>query len=85
MILPGRATGKRVFQSGERAAGGSRRSSGEIGKRFQIAVAAAQGVAEIGGRSGVRRLQIDHDIALDHAEPQAIIRFKTDNLHESLP
>ena len=70
-----------VFQPGERAAGGSRRASGEIGERFEVAVASAQGFAEIGGHARIRRLQIDHAIALDHAEPQAIIRFKTDNLH----
>src|ERR1019366_8870256 len=70
-----------IFQSGERTAGGGRRSAGEIGKGFETAVAPAQGFAEIAGRGGVRRLQIDDGVALDHAKPQAVIRFKTDNLH----
>ena len=73
------------FQSGQRAAGGGRRAFGEVGKRLQIAVVAAQDFAEVGGRSGIRRLQIDDGVALDHAEPQAVIRFKTDNFHEFLP
>ncbi len=34
MILPGRATGKRIFQPGERAAGGGGRAFGEIGERL---------------------------------------------------
>ena len=69
------------FQSGERTAGGGRRLFGEIGQGFEVAVARPQGFAEIAGRGGVHRLQIDDGVALDHAEPQAVIRFKTDNLH----
>ena len=85
MILPGLATGKSEFQPGERAAGGGRRLFGEIGKRFEVAIAPAQDFAEVAGQRGIHRLQIDDGIALDHAEPQAIIRFKTDDLHESCP
>ena len=76
---------QREFQSGERTARGGRRLLGEIGERFEVAIVPAQGFAEIGRHAGVHRLQIDDRVALDHAEPHAIIRFKTDDLHESLP
>ena len=82
--LAGPRDGKSEFQSGERAAGCGRRALGEIGERFEIAIAAAQEFAEIGRHRGVHRLQIDDGIALDHAEPQAVIRFKTDDFHEFL-
>ncbi len=85
MILPGLATGKPEFQPGERAAGRGRRLFGEIGKRFEVAIAAAQEFAEIGGHGGIHRLQIDDGIALDHAQPQAVIRFETDDLHKLSP
>ena len=84
MILPGRPHRQREFQPRQRAAGGGRRLGGEIGERLEIAVAAAQPVAETGGRTGVSRLQVDDVIALDHAEPRAAV-FKTDDLHELVP
>jgi hypothetical protein len=35
-----------------------------------------------GRRLGVDRMQIDHLIVLDHAEPFALCSLKPDNLHE---
>ena len=82
MILPGLATGNPYFNpaSGRRAAAGARlaRSASD----FRSPLLAAQGFAEVGGHGGVHRLQIDDGVALDHAEPQAIISFETDNFHE---
>ena len=80
--LAGPRDRKSEFQPGERPAGGGWRPFGEVGKRLQVAVAAAQDFAEVGGHGGIHRLQIDNGVAVDHAEPQAIIRFETDNFHE---
>ena len=80
MILPGWATGSANFRSSERAARRGRRLLGEIGERFEIAIAAPQPGAEIVGRAGVGRLQIDDVVALDHAEPPAFV-FETDDFH----
>src|SRR5665213_807540 len=70
------------FQSSKRMARRRRRFPRQIAERFEIAVSLAQRRAEIGRHIGVHRLQIDHGIALDHAEPQAVTRFKTDKFHE---
>ncbi len=80
--LAGPRNRQAIFQSGERAAGGRRRFAGEITERGQIAAGAAQDLAEVGRQRGIRRLQIDDGVALDHAEPQAVLCFKTDNLHK---
>src|SRR5665213_2304228 len=70
------------FQSGEWVARRGRRFLRQVAQRFEIAVSLAQRLAEIGRHIGIHRLQIDHGIALDHAKPQAVTRFKTDKFHE---
>ena len=83
--MPGRATGRPNFRpfSGRRAEAGALLR--EIAERFEIAVVRREHVAEIGRHLGVNRLQVDHLIALDHAQPQSAFRFKSDDLHEALP
>ena len=85
MILPGCATGSANFNpaSGRRAEAGAFLARSASG--FEVAIAAAQEFAEVGRHGGIHRLQIDDAVALDHAQPHAIIRFKTDDLHESCP
>ena len=68
--MPGARHRQREFEPGERTARGGRRLGGEIGERLQVAIAAAQPVAEIGGRGRIDRLQVDDVVAFDHAEPQ---------------
>ena len=82
MILPGRATGSANFNpaSGRRAEAGAFLARSASG--FRSPLLAPQGFAEIGRQAGVHRLQIDDGVALDHAEPQAVISFETDNFHE---
>jgi hypothetical protein len=58
MILPGRATGCAL---------------GEVLEGGQVAVAAAQPFAEIARCAAVDRLQVDHFLALDHAETQSLV------------
>ena len=58
------------FQALERLAGAGGRLLGEVGERCEIAVALRQHVGEVGRDLGVDRLQVDHVIALDHAQAQ---------------
>ena len=81
MTLPGVRHRQAVFQALERAARGRRRALRRILERRQIAVVAAQAFAEIAGNGLVDRLQIDHLVALDHAEMQPAIGFETDDFH----
>ena len=86
MILPGRATGKREFQSGERAARGGRRLLGEIGERLRDRhCCGARTSPRSSGTLASTACTSTTAVALDHAEPQTVIRFKTDDLHESNP
>ena len=50
-------------------------------ERRQVALVAAQAFAEIAGNGAVNRLQVDHLVALDHAETQCAIGRETDDLH----
>src|SRR5215813_8026943 len=77
--------GKPVGQTLERAARTRGRALGRVLERRQVAVVAAQTFAQIAGYGLVDRLQIDHLIALDHAEMQRAIGFETDDFHGSLP
>src|SRR5215467_7980475 len=74
-----------VGQTLERAARTRGRTLGRVLERRQVAVVAAQTFAQIAGYGLVDRLQIDHLIALDHAEMQRAISFETDDFHGSLP
>src|SRR6266849_8038623 len=70
-----------VGQTLERAARTRGRALGRVLERRQVAVVAAQAFAEIAGYGLVDRLQVDHLIALDHAEMQRAIGFETDDFH----
>ena len=82
MILPGRATGSAYFKPASGTARSGRRLFGKIGERLEIAIAPPQHLAEIGRQARVHRLQIDDGVALDHAQPQTVVGFKTDDFHE---
>ena len=70
MILPGRATGRPNFSpfSGRRAEAGARFAMSPSGVRSPLF--AASTAPRSPGTFGVDGLQVDHLIALDHAEPQ---------------
>ena len=74
--LAGPRDRKRKLQPRKRAARRGRRFLCQIGERLQVAIAAAQHLAKIGGRVRIDRLQIDDAIALDHAEPRAPLASK---------
>ena len=73
MLFGGRATGSPNLSplSGLRARG--RRLLGEIGKRLEIAVGLRQHVGQIDREPGVNGLQVDHIVALDHAQAQTLV------------
>jgi hypothetical protein len=81
--LAGRRHRQGVFQALERSARGPRRALRRILERRQVAVVASEHLAEIARDALVDRLQINHLVALDHAETQSAIGFKSDNFHGS--
>ena len=85
MILPGRATGSANFNpaSGRRAEAGAFLARSASGFRSPLPRRSTSPRSV--GHARIDRLQIDDLVALDHAEPQAIVRFKTDNFHGDLP
>ena len=70
-----------VGQALERTACARGRALGRVLERRQVAVVTAQAFAQIAGYGLVDRLQIDHLIALDHAEVRRAIGFETDDFH----
>ena len=73
---------QRVFQSIERAARGCRRVLRKGADRREVTVAPAQDLGEIARHICIHGLQIDDIVAIDHAEPHAVVRFKSDDLHK---
>ena len=72
MILPRPRHRQAEFETLQRAARARpARALARSASGCQVAVARGEHGAEIGRHLGVGRLQIDHLIALDHAEPQA--------------
>src|SRR5262249_9438363 len=70
-----------VGEALERAARARGRALGRVLERRQVAVVAAQALPQIARYGLVDRLQIDHLIALDQAEMQRAVGFKTDDFH----
>src|SRR5262249_21824876 len=66
----------------ERAARGRGSTLRRVLEGRQIALVAAQAFAKITGNGAVHRLQVDHLVALDHAEAQCAIGFETDDFHD---
>ncbi len=60
----------------ERHAGARWRLLGEIGKRLEIAPRLRQHVGQIDRQPGIGRLQVDHIVALDHAQAQPLVTLK---------
>ena len=83
MFFGGRDTGRPNFKPLQRLAGASGRLLGNVAEGFEVAVALGQHVREVRRHLGVDRLQVDHVVALDHAQAQSFIRFKTYDLHGS--
>src|ERR671937_2064968 len=73
-----RQTEGQAFQRAPRRRGSALR---RVLERRQVALVAAQAFAEIAGNGAVNRLQVDHLVALDHAETQCAIGLETDDLH----
>jgi hypothetical protein len=80
--LPRMRYRQRVFQSIKGTARGCRRFLRKSADRREVTVAAAQDLGEIARHIPIHGLQIDNIIALDHTEPHAIVRFKSNDLHE---
>src|SRR4029079_17791934 len=80
--LPRMRYRQRVFQSIEGTARGCRRFLRKSADRREVAVAPAQDFGEIAWHIRIHRLQIDDTVTLDHAQPHAVIRFKSNDLHE---
>ncbi len=76
---------QRVFEPRQRTAGIGLGDLGEIGERGEVALGPAQHFAEVARQHAVHRLQIDHAVALDQAQPQSAVRFEPDDLHLALP
>ena len=81
MFFGGRDDRQAEFQPLQRLAGAGGRLLGEVAERLEVAVALGQHVGEVGRHLGVDRLQVDHVVALDHAQAQSFIRFKSYDLH----
>src|SRR5690606_41333320 len=71
-------------QAVQRHAGRRGSLFGEIGEMRQVA-RLLQNDAQVGRQVRIDRLQVDHLIALDHAEPQAARGLETNNLHGTIP
>jgi hypothetical protein len=69
----------------ERTPRRGRRALRDVGERRHIAIVGGQRRAEIGRHSGVHRLEVDHLVALDDAQPQSAFRLEADDLHEHFP
>src|SRR5260370_20317037 len=80
--LAGARYRQRICEAGERPYGGGRRAPGNLADRPEVAVVLPQHRSEIIRHRGVDRLQVDDPIALDDAEPQALLRSETDNFHK---
>ena len=74
---------QRVFQSIEGTARGCRRFLRKGADRREVAVAPAQDFGEIARDIRIYGLQIDDTVTIDHAQPHAVIRFKSNDFHES--
>ena len=70
-----------VAQPFERATCGRGSAIRRVLERGEVAIVAAQALAEIAGNGAVHRLQVDHLVALDHAKAQGAIGFETDDFH----
>src|SRR5262249_38952656 len=73
-----------VFEIFERTPRASGRTFGRVLERCEVAVAAAQILAEVTGNCLVDGLEIDHLVALDDAEVQAAIGLETNDFHALL-
>ena len=73
------------LQTLERAARRGRRALRDVGERRYVAIVRGERRAEIGRHLGVHRLQVDHLVALDDAQPQSAFRLEADDLHERSP
>src|SRR5262249_36936607 len=69
------------LKSLERHARARRRLLGEVRERLEIASRLRQHVGQIDRQPGVGGLQVDHIIALDHAQAQPLVALKSYNFH----
>src|SRR6185503_19465603 len=58
------------LQAFQRTTRRGRGALGDVAERLEVAVVGCERSAEVGRHLGVDRLQVDHLIALDDAEPQ---------------
>src|SRR5215470_8182754 len=61
----------------ERLARARRRLLGKIGQRLEVAAGLHQHVGQIDRKASVNRLQIDHIVALDHAQARSFVALKS--------
>ena len=73
------------LQAFQRAARRGGRALRDVAERLEVAVVRRQHRAEIARHFRIDGLQVDHLIALDHAEPQPAFRFEPDDLHGRFP
>src|SRR5260370_38488806 len=80
--LAGARYRQRICEAGERPLGRRGRAPGNLADRPEVAVVLAEHRGEIIRHRGAYRLQVDDPIALDAAEPQALLPSETDNFHK---
>jgi hypothetical protein len=73
---------ERVRQAAQWPTRRRRRPFGEIGQRRKIAIAISQRSAQIVREPIIDGVEVDHLIALDHAETRSVFGFEADDFHD---